>query len=188
MEKEYSDEEIARLLDRDTDEAFRQIYRKYARLLVTIAYRYVGDYDQAKDILQEAIYKAFTKRKSFKYTRGQALLAWLKRIVINESINHLKSFNVKMTQRYEEEIELSDEDETEDTSLLRSLEPQVLLELIARLPDGYRVVLSMYALEGYSHKEIAEQLGIKERTSSSQYYRAKQELKKLIEEWKINNI
>ena len=59
----------------------------------------------------------------------------------------------------------------------------MLISLIAQLPEGYRVVLSMYAIEGYSHKEIAKQLGIKERSSSSQYHRAKQELKRMVEQW-----
>lgn len=184
MKQPISERYIAECIADNPEEGFRLIYLHYARRLLGVAYRYVADGDVAKDLLQESMCKAYKGRERYKYSGEGSLMAWLSRIVINESLNHLKSFNVKSMDRLDDNEyvaqELADDDEGE---LLSLVDPEVLISLIAQLPKGYRVVLSMYAIEGYSHKEIAQKLGIKERSSSSQYHRAKQELKRMVEQW-----
>ena len=102
MDPVNSEQIIASLLGSDPEKAFQQIYELYARRLLGVAFRYVGDREVAKDLFQEAICKAYKARNSFKYQREGSLIAWLKRIMINECINHLKSFHVRMVDRYDD--------------------------------------------------------------------------------------
>lgn len=185
VSSQRSEKYIVELMEHHPEEAFRLIYDLYAPRLVSISYRYIGDIDTAKDILQDALYRAYEKRASFKYQDEGGLWSWLKRIVVNLSLNHLKSFSVKNMERYEEgSCDMVEEDHDEDgVDLLALLDTKVLYDMIAELPEGYRAVFNLYAVEGYSHKEIAQYLGIAEKSSSSQYYRAKQLLKKRIEQW-----
>lgn len=185
MNDSNSEEEILKLVETDIDRAFARLYALYGRLLLGVAYRYVADLDASQDILQDAMTKAFFKISSYRHLRNGGLLSWLKTIVIHESLNYLKSFNVRVMDRYEEDSldTYCGEDSDEEISLINRLTPQVLADLIAEMPQGYRVILNMYAIEGYSHKEIAGILGIKEGSSSSKYHRAKQDLKTRIEKW-----
>lgn len=185
MRRKESEEQIIELLAYNLEEAFAQLYNLYGKLLLGVAYRYVADMDTAQDILQDAMFKAFHKIDSYQHVRKGGLLAWLKTIVINESLNHLKSFNVRAMNRYEEETlhSISDNDSSEEVAYINQIDTNVLASLIAEMPEGYRVVLNMYAIEGYSHREIADVLGIKENSASARYHRAKQALKKRIEKW-----
>ena len=144
--------------------------------MYNISYRITNDPDDAADVLQEAFLSAYKYMHSFK---GESSLgAWLKRIVVNASINHIKKQRIMY-----EQIENQDagEDET-------SRDEDIVLELdrvrsaIQQLPDGFRTVFSLYLLEGYDHREIAEILGISESTSKSQYNRAKKRLKEILKE------
>lgn len=184
MSTQRSELHISELMDQHPEEAFGLIYDLYARRLVSIAYRYVGDTEVAKDILQDAICKAYEGSDAFRYKGEGSLWGWLKAIVVNLSLNYLKSFNVRRMTRFEDNV-ASDEvvDDDNEVGYLNTIDSDTLFDLIAGLPEGYRAVINLYAIEGYSHKEIAQRLGIAERTSSSQYYRAKQELKRRIEKW-----
>lgn len=181
MDLHQTEQEIIHLLESDLEQAFALIYKLYARELLAVAYRYVGDYDTAKDILQETMSKAYLAINRFEYRGEGALKAWLRQILVRESLNHLKSFNVRKFIITDKEIDTAEE-VTPDSSL-DLVSGEVLNQLIAELPIGYRTVINLYALEGLSHKEIAKRLGIKERSSSSQYHRAKSELKRKIEQW-----
>ncbi len=184
MSVQHSEQYIVKLLEQRPEEAFRLIYDLYATKLVGIAYRYIGDKDVAKDILQDAVCRAYQKRETFKYQQVGGLWGWLKKIVVNLSLNHLKSFGVKNMDRYEEDsYDIVEEEEDDSIDMLAAIDGKVLYDMIAELPEGYRMVFNLYAVEGYSHKEIAQQLGIAERSSSSQYFRAKKLLKKRIEQW-----
>lgn len=187
MNIKQTEQEMKRLLGSNVEQAFALIYKLYSRQLLAISYRYVGDYDTSKDILQETMIKAYGAIERFEDRGEGSLLAWLRLIIVRESLNHLKSFNVSRILKTGEPIEEEDKIVEEEESDLEEVSGEVLNELIATLPIGYRTVLNLYAIEGLSHKEIAKQLGIKERTSSSQYHRAKQELKRRIEAWKKEN-
>jgi RNA polymerase sigma-70 factor (ECF subfamily) len=142
--------------------------------------RITNDYEEAEEVLQEAFVDAFRKLDTFK---GDATFgAWLKRIVINKSINHVKKrkadfVSVDNMDFGEEPPRTSKDDEAE-----LKLQVKQVHRAIQQLPDGFRVVLTLYLLEGYDHREISEVLGISESTSKSQYNRAKKRLLSIIRE------
>ncbi|MBR9998636.1 MAG: RNA polymerase sigma factor [Cyclobacteriaceae bacterium] len=160
--------------DRSAQYAF---YKKYSKAMYNISYRITNDSDDAADVLQEAFLSAYKYLHSFK---GESSVgAWLKRIVVNASINHIK----KQRLMYEpiENHEAGEEENTlRDEDIILELER--VKSAIQQLPDGFRTVFSLYLLEGYDHREIADILGISESTSKSQYNRAKKRLKEILKE------
>lgn len=182
-----SDREIADLLRTDEEAAFRLLYRRYAGQLRAVAYRYTGDSDKAEDVLQEAMIKVCRHADSFSYRGDGSLYGWIKRIVVHTALNSLKSFHEVRMCPMDDLTEVATTDEVEDSeeevSLLDRISPEILLRMIGELPEGYRQVFSLYAVEGHSHKEIGAMLGIGERSSASQYCRAKKRLKEKLELW-----
>jgi RNA polymerase sigma-70 factor (ECF subfamily) len=144
--------------------------------MYNICYRITNNPDDAEDVLQEAFLSAFRNLQSFK---GESSFgAWLKRIVVNSSINHVKKSRILYTQLNGHDVE--HESEINDNELI--LEIDRIKEALQQLPDGFRTVLSLYLFEGYDHREIAEILNISESTSKSQYNRAKKRLKEILKE------
>lgn len=144
--------------------------------MYNISYRITNDPDDAADVLQEAFLNAYKYMHSFK---GESSLgAWLKRIVVNASINHIK----KQRIIYEpiDNRDAGEEETIRDEDIVLELER--VRSAIQQLPDGFRMVFSLYLLEGYDHREIAGILGISESTSKSQYNRAKKKLKEILKE------
>ncbi|MBR6758682.1 MAG: sigma-70 family RNA polymerase sigma factor [Bacteroidaceae bacterium] len=160
-------------------EAQRQLYDRYAPLMMAVAQRYVGDYDVAQDVLQEAFIKVFSSLHTFSATGS--LEGWIRRIVINSALEYLRTNDILHESVELEEIALS---ATTTETVIDNISADELLATIATLPSGFRTVFNMFAIEGYSHKEIAQQLGVTESTSRSQYNRAKALLKKKLENMK----
>jgi RNA polymerase sigma-70 factor (ECF subfamily) len=135
----------------------------------------------AEDLLQNAFIDVFTKIDSYRFE--STIGAWIKRIVINTCINHFKKRRLD-TQEWDERIadQPMSETETESEYEDRKLSVNKVQRAVELLPDGYRTVFSLYLLEGYDHKEIAQVLDISEATSKSQYSRAKSKVRKLISE------
>lgn len=157
--------------------AQKRLFDLFAPKLFGVCLRYMKDHDLAQDTLQDGFVKIFTKLSD--YNGKGSFEGWMRRITVNTCLDQLRkdqklkvntpiddvSFLVKDNHWIEEELTAKD-----------------LLKLVESLPDGYRVVFNMFAIEGYSHKEIAEQLNISENTSKSQFSRAKSHLRrKLIE-------
>ena len=139
------------------------------------AWRIVKDDQEAEDILQESFINAFQYLHSF---QGVSTFgAWLKRIVINKSLNALQKRRIEFEDMESAADEAFEEAEVEFTD---TREIERLRKAIDDLPDGYRVILSLYLLEGYDHLEIAEILGISVGTSKSQYNRAKKKLREML--------
>lgn len=155
--------------------AFQRLYQLYSRSMYNVGYRIVGNEDDAADVLQEAFISAFNNLDHY---RGDSTFgAWLKRIVINKSINVLKRRKMEALpedDRWDVPEEIADEPEFEELTVER------VKKAIQQLPDGYRSVLSLYLLEGYDHQEIGEILGVSESTSKSQLNRAKSKLRELL--------
>lgn len=152
-----------------------ELYKLYANAMYNVALRIVNDDAEAEDVLQEAFLDAFTRIESFRQETTFGL--WLKQIVINRSINYLRKRKVELVSL--DEVEIADEpnyDESETT-----LKVEAIKAAMNELPDGYRVVLTLYLFEGYDHEEIAHILKISENTSRSQYMRAKRKLNSLLE-------
>jgi RNA polymerase sigma-70 factor (ECF subfamily) len=153
------------------------LYNHYAPLLLGVCSRYVHDKSEAQDILQDGFLKIFRNIKEYS---GQGHFEnWMKRIMINTAITH---FHREKKHYYHDELEDVNEVEVVvDVSPQKEFEAKELYEMLKEMPEGYRVIFNLYAVEGYKHKEIAEKLDIEESTSKSQYLRAK---KWLIKEMK----
>ena len=154
-------------------------------------FRYVGNDDDAKDVLQDTFVKAYTMIDSFAWEGEGSLQAWLTRIAVNTSLNFLRS-RKRLSTLTVDTADLDDPpDVVEEATIdeVNRLDTNTILEMVAELPDGYRTVFNLYCLDGYSHKEIARQLGINEKSSSSQLARAKALLAQKIKIYiKENNI
>lgn len=164
--------------------AQREVYDKYKSIWFTIALRYLRNREDAADALQNALVNIYTKLDTFKPEYG-SFKSWSCRIVVNDSIMYQRKYWKHNTFQEigDDMIWLGD-----TNNPLSNLSAEELLKQIQKLPDGYRIVFNMYAIEGYSHKEIAEHLEISEGTSKSQLSKAKKMLRSKIEDmFKIEN-
>ena len=168
----------SRRMKTESQRAMSQFYQMYVEELSSVCYRYVPYEEDAKDVLQNSFVKIFTSLPTIEYRSEEALKGWLKRVVANEALSFLrKRKKLLFVESHGEETLMDDgEPQTE------SLSSEELHQLISELPDGYRTVVNLYVFEGYSHKQIAELLGITESTSGSQFYYAKRLLAKRIKE------
>jgi RNA polymerase sigma-70 factor (ECF subfamily) len=145
--------------------------------MYNVGYRIVHDEAEAEDVLQEAFISAFRNLSRY---RGDATFgAWLKRIVVNKAIN---AVNKRRMERFPEHAEVDVMEEETDEMVDFPFTVEKVKWAIGQLPDGYRMVLTLYLLEGYDHAEIAEILGISESTSKSQFNRSKKKLKEILED------
>jgi RNA polymerase sigma factor (sigma-70 family) len=153
--------------------AYRKLYERYYPYILGICVRYAQVKEDAEDMMQEVFVSAFTKLNTLKDI--QAFPLWIKRIAVNTCISYVSQKKILWVM-LNEKLNATEMEQGEDLSV-KGLTPEVLHEEIAKLPYGYRVVLNLYAIEGLSHKEIAEQLRISEITSRTQYMKAKKILK-----------
>ena len=177
METVYIDKHVALVNDcrAGNRKAQFELYKLYASAMYNVALRIVNNDAEAEDVLQEAFLDAFNRIADFRQETTFGL--WLKQIVINRSINYLRKRKAEFVGL--DDVEIADEAPTdfEETHL----KVEAIKSAIAELPDGYRVVLTLYLFEGYDHEEIAHILKITENTSRSQYMRAKRKLNSLLE-------
>lgn len=152
--------------------AQKRLYEQYSSKMYGICYRYVKDSMQAEDIMVTAFMKVFDKIDQFK--QEGSFEGWIRRIVVNEALTYLRR---NRSMYIETDLEQADFQPDYD-QLSDHLEAEDLLNIIAELPAGYQIVFNMYAIDGYSHKEIADHLGISENTSKSQLSRARVYLQK----------
>jgi RNA polymerase sigma-70 factor (ECF subfamily) len=155
------------------------LYKQYAPMLLSVCLRYVADKSEAEDILQESFLKIFKNIKE--YTGKGHFESWMRKIAVNTAISN---FHHEKKHYYHKEIDdVKDEDVQIALSPDKEYDVKELYELLGKMPEGYRLIFNLYAIEGYKHREIAEQLKIDESTSKTQYLRAK---KWLIKE--MNNL
>jgi RNA polymerase sigma factor (sigma-70 family) len=177
LEVAYQDihREIIELSKAGNQKAQYQLYMLYSKAMFNICYRMMNNQAEAEDLLQESFAEAFLKLETFRYE--SAFGAWLKRIVVNKCINQIKKRKAQLY--YTDNLpEISHEEEVDFSSI--QLEVKRVYHALEQLPDGYRVIFSLYLLEGYDHSEIAEIMGISESTSKSQFSRAKQKIKDIL--------
>ena len=135
--------------------------------MLPVCYRYARDREEAEDMLQEGFLKVF--RNLSRYQEQGNLGAWIRRVVVNACIDV-----IRREKHYRQQVEVPESvPDTFGADAVSQIEAGYLLDLIQQLPDGYRVVFNLYAIEGFSHAEIGERLSISESTSRSQYYRAR---------------
>jgi RNA polymerase sigma factor (sigma-70 family) len=158
---------------RGNSKAQKILYEKYIGFLYSVVFRYIKNEADAEDVLMEIFMKIFLKLKDFKYMNEQAFVGWIKTIAINDALMFIRQdfsviHKVGELEDYENIYSVS-------TELLHENE---LIELVEQLPDGYKTIFLLYAVDGYSHKEIGEKLKIAESTSRSQFFKARNLLQK----------
>ncbi len=152
-----------------------KLYDLYSKAMYNLSFRMMNSVVEAEDVLQEAFTEAFLKLNTYKFEASFG--AWLKKIVVNTSLNKLKKRNIQIVELGENEIPDSYDEKTEEYT---EYEVDKIITAIQRLPDGYRVILELYLFEGYDHVEISQILNISVSTSRSQYSRAKMRLKSIL--------
>ncbi|MDR0962971.1 MAG: sigma-70 family RNA polymerase sigma factor [Mediterranea sp.] len=163
-----------------SNSARKQLYTLYSKRMLAICFRYTGNEDAAHDVLHDGFVKIFTR---FNYRGECSLNTWLTRIMVNQAIDYLRQ-RQRINELMVDEEQLPDiADEAESAEQGRQLSEEQLRTFVAELPDGCRTVFNLYVFEQKPHKEIAELLGIKEHSSTSQLHRAKCLLSKKIKDY-----
>ncbi|MEN8115929.1 MAG: RNA polymerase sigma factor [Bacteroidota bacterium] len=175
--KEHIHKKLIEACKKGNDRARYELYQLYSKAMFNVSYRIMNNREEAEDMLQEAFTQAFMKLDSFRYESNFG--SWLKRIVINTCINAINKKKIELT--YCEEIYHHDMAEENEKN-----EPEYTVANITgameKLPEGSRMVFSLYLLEGYDHAEIAQIMNISESTSKSQFMRAKRRIVEILKE------
>ena len=155
--------------------AQRELYNKYSPKMLAVCYRFAHNREDAEDMLQEGFIKVFLQMHTFE-SRG-AFEGWIRRIIVHTCINILKK-----NKKFNESVDIIHATgvQVREESVPAIIQAKQVVECIRLLPIGYRTVLNLYAVEGYSHREIANMLDVEESTSRSQYTRAKAMLEQIL--------
>ncbi|WP_278585527.1 RNA polymerase sigma factor [Coprobacter fastidiosus] len=173
------EEELVEHCKQKDKSAQKQLYELYAGALFALCIRYSGNREAAEDILHDGFLRIFTSFDKFDYRGEGSLKAWLSRIMVNTALEYIRKdgeMNRVLTLNEVPDI-IDPESEDED---LEKIPQSVLMKFVSELPSGYRTVFNLYTFEEKSHKEIAALLGINEKSSSSQLFRARAILAKRI--------
>jgi len=164
--------------------AEKELYMTYADRLRGLCSRYCSCPEDARDLLHDAMVKALGAIGKFRYSGPGSLFAWLKRITINLATDRYRSAKLPVVPL--DDIILG-RTSSQDTPELDTIPDQVLIDLVSRLPERRRMVLNLYCIDGYSHREIGRMLGITERGSASIYAQARSQMQQMIIEYKKNH-
>jgi len=156
--------------------AQKTLFDKFAPKMFSICLRYMKNSDQAEDVLQDGFIKIFSKLSDYK--NEGVLEGWIRRIMVNTCLDQLRKNAKFLNDVQAEEVEYKLDS---NSYIAETLMAEDLMAMVQKMPDGYRVVFNMFAIEGYSHQEIAAHLGVTESTSKSQYLRARAYLRERIE-------
>lgn len=173
-----SEEKLVKQCRRGNNRAQRELYEQFAPQMLSVCRRYLHSLEDAEEVLSNAFIKVFKKIEQ--YDGRGALGAWIRMIMVRESLNFIryrKNLFVEVEEENHADFSHKPHEDGENA--------EYLIEMIAGLPLGYRTVFNLYAIEGYSHREIAEQLGISENTSKSQLSKARKQLQHQLEEKKL---
>ena len=157
--------------------AQKQVYELYASAMLSVCVRYVTDRETARDILQDGFVKVFTKIDT--YSGAGSFAGWIRRIFVTTALEFLRQNDALKQSESIDEHNYTIEDV--NVSILDKISANDLMTCISELPNGYRTVFNLYAIEGYSHAEIATILHISENTSRSQFMRARKMLQKTVQ-------
>ena len=160
--------------------AQKELYNRYSPKMLSVCYRFAHNREDAEDMLQEGFIKVFSQMHTFE-NRG-AFEGWIRRIIVHTCINILKK-----NKKFNESVDIihATAVQVREDSVPSIVQAKQVVECIRMLPVGYRTVLNLYAIEGYSHREISDMLDIEESTSRSQYTRAKAMLEDILVRKKI---
>lgn len=168
------------------DNAARQeLYNIFSGRLLNLCRRYISDADAAQDVLHDSFIKIFSAIHTFSWRGDGSLRAWVERVTINMALEYLRKNGRASFTSLDAMPQLSQEPTAEQASLIPG---DVLTSFIGELPDGYRTVFNLFCIEQYSHKEIAQMLGINEKSSSSQLFRARAMLAQKIKDYLTSRV
>ena len=176
-----TDQDLIKECIDNNPKAQKELYDRFASKMMGVSYRYANSQEEAKDILQDAFIKVFGRIGSFK--KEGSLEGWIRRIVVNTALD-----SIRKRKKDKQNVSLTEAEHLASNKdyIIENLSAEDLLQMLKTIPIGYRTVFNLYAIEGYSHKEIADSLGITENTSKSQYSRAKAFLRNLLEQYEID--
>ena len=158
-------------------EALKRLYDRFSGYAMATGLRYIPNREEMRDVLQDSFVKILTSIDQFDYRGEGSLKNWVARIVANKAIDYLREHErINFVDTIPEELD-------EEATDMIDIPPDILTEMIGRLPDNYRLVLNLFVFQQQSHKEIAQFLGIKESTSASIYFRARKMLSRMIKEY-----
>lgn len=180
------EQELAERCRRGDNEARRQLYEHYADRMFAVCLRYAGNHELAEDFLHDGFLKIFESMDKFVWRGDGSLRAWMEKVMVNTVLQYFRKQDV-----LHQSVDLDSVPEVysaPDASLIDGIPVKQLLQFIGELPVGYRTVFNLYVLEGKSHKEIAQMLGIQEKSSASQLARAKATLAVRVNEWMKDNV
>lgn len=175
--EQYDEISLIKACSKGDNKAFKKIYDKHSGTMYSICLRYMNSPDEAKDVLQDGFIKVFKNMSRF--TFSGSFEGWMKRIFVNTSIEHIRKrkAHLDVSELNTNELKLTDKIET------GSMDAEKMMELVQKLPTGYRTVFNMFIVDGYSHKEISAHLGINENTSKSQLFKARKQLQVWLKGW-----
>lgn len=186
VSKRMEEFELSEKCKQGNNLARKELYEIYSGRMLGVCLRYIGDRDMAQDLLHDGFLKIYASFDKFTWRGAGSLRAWMERVMVNTVLQHLRKNDVLNRSADLEGIE--DQYEEPGLSDVETIPPKVLMEFIRELPEGYRTVFNLYTFEEKSHKEIAQLLGINEKSSASQLFRAKGVLAKRIKEYIRINI
>jgi len=177
------EQRLVKRLQEGDKTAAKEFYARYGQSLAGVCGRYIADEEDVKDVIQNALIRILSHITDFEYRGTGSLEAWVVKIAVNESLRFLRTKDQhELLQPGYDIIDDSDDDLS-----VCDIPPDILREMLNRLPTGYRTVLNLYVFEGKSHQEIARLLGIKKDSSASQFVRAKSMLAQMIRKYNNNN-
>ena len=176
------DNELARLCARGDEKARHELYTRYAAYLFALCIRYVGDRELARDLMHDAMIKIFDSVGKYKPTGS--LKSWCGRVAVNMVIDHLRKSRRLETVSIDQTQEKIPEPQNEEIAKIPKTE---LMRMVGELPETKRVIFNLFCLEGYSHKDIAQMLDIKEKTSSSLLFKARAQLAENVRDYIRSN-
>ena len=177
------EQRLVKRLQEGDKTAAREFYTRYGGSLAGVCVRYIADEEDVKDVIQNTLVHIFSHITDFKYRGKGSLEAWVVRIAVNESLKFLRTKDQHELLQPDYDIV----DESDDDLSVRDIPPDIIRQMLNRLPTGYRTVLNLYVFEGKSHQEIARLLGIKKDSSASQLHRAESMLAQMIRKYNNNN-
>ena len=177
---DWDEQSLARLCSEHDRKAEEELYTRYAGRLYALCLRYSSNPDDAKDLMQDALIKALNSIGTFKYRGNGSLYAWIKRITVNMAINKVTRQKLHFIPFDAFRMDRADDADDDSAGMVPE---KVLLKMISELSPMKRAVFNMFCIDGYSHSEIAHELGITENGSASILSKAKTQLKKQIKDY-----
>lgn len=177
------EEKIIEACKKEKASAQKKLYLAYSPALRGVCNRYIKDRDETEDVLQDSFVRIFFNIKTFTLQGEGSLFAWMKRIVINAAINHLKKYREKLFEESfndKNEMEIADKGDDFFENSFARYSKQEVINAFLKIPEEFGIVLNMAILDGIKHKDIAESLGIAEQTSRSRLTRGKRLFREIL--------